>query len=243
MGSGIFLSHNRIIGAIWWSVHRKLCIAMIDPERVREAMSQRGFSQAALARAADVSPAAIQQILNGSTKRSRSLTSIARALDVSAEWLEGVDTPKTVTLPTNMDITDYDLVSVQRLFWDHREVIEAAKKRRDRVFVSRSWLRHMTRRDDPSRTVFVMVGVDSMSPTIQVGDEIAVYVSEEFDESTDGIWIMVYRGNSLLRRLKPVSDTEIEVFADNPNTPPFIVGRDALHISGRVVWHARSMAP
>ncbi len=215
---------------------------MIDPERVRDAMTTRGFSQASLARAAGVSPAAIQQILNGSTKRSRALTSIARALDVSAEWLEGLEEAKTVILPPTMDIADSDIVSVQRLFLDVKQSDFAAQKRRDRVYISRSWLRDMTHKDDPEKTFFVTVGVDSMSPTIQIGDEIAVYLTTDYDDSTDGVWIFLYRGSSLLRRIIPVDDLKIEISADNPLTPSFITARDTIKIAGRVVWHGRSMA-
>lgn len=57
-------------------------------ERIRSERKKRKWSQERLAREADVTQGLISQIENGTNVSSKHLTTIARALDVSADWLE-----------------------------------------------------------------------------------------------------------------------------------------------------------
>ena len=58
-------------------------------DRMRERMSAEGFSQSDLAREAGCTQGTIQQILDGTTRRSRMLPEIARALNTTVEYLTG----------------------------------------------------------------------------------------------------------------------------------------------------------
>jgi transcriptional regulator with XRE-family HTH domain len=57
-------------------------------ERVRSERLKRKWSQERLAREAEVTQGLISQFENGTNVSSKHLTAIARALDVSADWLE-----------------------------------------------------------------------------------------------------------------------------------------------------------
>ncbi len=57
-------------------------------ERVSSVREERGLSQASLAQKAGVSQGTIGNIESGARKRPRDLVAIAKALDVSADWLE-----------------------------------------------------------------------------------------------------------------------------------------------------------
>lgn len=57
-------------------------------DRLSYAMSQRNFSQEALASAAGCTQASIQKISSGKSQKSRFLPAIARALQVDVDWLE-----------------------------------------------------------------------------------------------------------------------------------------------------------
>ena len=61
----------------------------MDIERIRDCMRRAGMNQSALARATGATQGTIQQILDGSTKRSRLLPDIARALGTTTEFLLG----------------------------------------------------------------------------------------------------------------------------------------------------------
>lgn len=60
-------------------------------ERIQNALDVRGMTQADLARATGLSTGLIAQIVSGSTKDPRfsNVVKIARALDVSLEYLAG----------------------------------------------------------------------------------------------------------------------------------------------------------
>lgn len=57
-------------------------------ERIRQERRKRKWSQEELARRAGVTQGLISQMENGTNDSSKYLTSIARALDVSPDWLE-----------------------------------------------------------------------------------------------------------------------------------------------------------
>jgi transcriptional regulator with XRE-family HTH domain len=70
-------------------------------ERVREAMSRRGWEQKHLAAAVGCTQGTISQILLGHTQRTRYLPDIAGALGVSMDWLRGAteDEQGTTDMP------------------------------------------------------------------------------------------------------------------------------------------------
>lgn len=66
-------------------------------DRIREEMDRQGLSQSELARIIGTTQGTVQQILSGSTKRSRFLPEIARALGVSVPYLLGESDDGTST--------------------------------------------------------------------------------------------------------------------------------------------------
>ncbi|MGA3825366.1 XRE family transcriptional regulator [Pseudomonas chlororaphis] len=57
-------------------------------DRLNHAMSERNFSQEALATAAGCTQASIQKLSSGKSQKSRFLSAIARSLQVDVDWLE-----------------------------------------------------------------------------------------------------------------------------------------------------------
>jgi transcriptional regulator with XRE-family HTH domain len=71
-------------------------------DRLQQAMDDRGHNQSSLSRAIGVTQGAIQQIMDGTTKRSKYLPDIAEELGVSFRWLTGDSDerePKGASLP------------------------------------------------------------------------------------------------------------------------------------------------
>jgi transcriptional regulator with XRE-family HTH domain len=74
-------------------------------ERIRVERRKRKWSQEELARKAGVTQGLISQIENGTNDSSKYLTGIARALDVSADWLEsgrGESKRREVNVPMSL---------------------------------------------------------------------------------------------------------------------------------------------
>lgn len=71
-------------------------------ERLKEAREEAGLTQPALAVKAKVSQGTIGNIESGIRKRPRDLLSIAKALGVSATWLESGNGPKKIDFDANI---------------------------------------------------------------------------------------------------------------------------------------------
>lgn len=63
-------------------------------ERIKERRKELGLNQAALAKAASISQQAISKLEVGKSVKSVELVAIARALNVTTEWLETGQEPK-----------------------------------------------------------------------------------------------------------------------------------------------------
>jgi len=71
--------------------------------RIKEARTALGWSQVKLAEEAGVTQSAIGNIESGTRQRPRELVSIARALQVSPEWLETGEAPRASPSSLNAD--------------------------------------------------------------------------------------------------------------------------------------------
>ena len=71
----------------------------IDLNRLAEAMADAETDQSQLARDVGCTPGAINQIVNGGSRRSRFLPDIADVLGVSLRWLMGDDVPRDPLVP------------------------------------------------------------------------------------------------------------------------------------------------
>ncbi|MBB6287959.1 MULTISPECIES: helix-turn-helix transcriptional regulator [unclassified Pseudomonas] len=101
-------------------------------DRLNHAMSQRNFSQEALASAAGCTQASIQKISSGKSQKSRFLPAIARALKVDVDWLElGVVTPSPQsTDETTRKLQPHDgtpLVLGELSLWDDLTPMDAGE--------------------------------------------------------------------------------------------------------------------
>jgi transcriptional regulator with XRE-family HTH domain len=85
-------------------------------QRLLEAMTDRGFDQSSLAREVGCTPGAINQIVNGSSRNSRYMPEIARALKVNFHWLMGDDVPRDLTevVPQRLPRAENDLIAMFR---------------------------------------------------------------------------------------------------------------------------------
>ncbi len=216
---------------------------MVDVNRLRTEMRRLRMSQAVLADAIGASPAAIQQILNGKTQQTRLLSKIARALDVTVEWLEGenVNFGKIDKVESNLGDMH---VKPFLYFDDETSVTESGAIKTKFVYISSYWADEVFNIDkNEDKIVLVRVRNSEMAPTIMSGDDLAVDQQAMYDGNPDGVWILSYNSRTMIRRISSSKKGYMTCRADNPKYAPFEVAESDVEIRGRIVWQGRSLTP
>ena len=194
-------------------------------ERLKIAMREAGLTQAALAKRAGVSQAAIQKLTAGTAKSTTRLIEISQALSVRPEWLgdeDGPMRPNGTVLPEfdggskgifKINVLDLEFSAGPGVI--NREFVEV--------------LRSVEYSDEDARRMFdgrkaesiriINVRGDSMSGTIEPGDLLFVDVSiKNFDG--DGIYAFLYDETAHVKRLQMMKDKLI-VISDNKTYVPW----------------------
>jgi SOS-response transcriptional repressor LexA len=100
-------------------------------------------------------------------------------------------------------------------------------------------LRAMTK-SAPSSLSIVRVRGDSMSPTLDDGDDILVDLGDSIDRLRDGIYVLRIEEGLVVKRLAvDPAGRRITVRSDNPAYPDWTCGFEQLNPVGRVIWSGR----
>jgi phage repressor protein C with HTH and peptisase S24 domain len=104
------------------------------------------------------------------------------------------------------------------------------------------WLKALT--GTPARNLsIVRVEGDSMSPTLNAGDEILVDLGDASDRLRDGIYVLRIEDALVVKRvaLHPMG-RRVTVQSDNPAYPDWPdCGLEEIHCIGRVIWASRKV--
>lgn len=215
---------------------------MIDIDRLKDAMQRAGLSQAALARNVGVSPAAIQQIVNGSTKRPRVLSEIAECLKVSPDWLEGKTDNPTRHFVSSSDPDDDDMMTVLYLTIGKNPLYDTSSETNVAgIKFSRSWLRYAMGVEPQFGILMGRIHQTQMIPTIMPGDDVLLFPKDLFDQDPDSIWLCQFHGQTIMRRIKQISETRVSVVADNSQYPAFECDMEELKFIGKILWNGRRL--
>lgn len=207
---------------------------MIDIDRLRLSMEEQGLSQSALAAVVGVSPAAIQQILNGKTRVSRAMPSIAKALGVSIEWLSGESDQKFTAPLAAADGKEINPVVLPYLSAPSEQSVSFL------VFES-TWAKRVFDHSGGTDTVLQHVLSREMAPTLLPGDDIAINKDGQYDGNGETIRLIDVGGRFMVRRVRQKGDGVFLVVADNPLYPTFEAKAEEIRILGRVVWQGRPL--
>lgn len=97
------------------------------------------------------------------------------------------------------------------------------------------WLKKLV--GNPDALSLISVRGDSMSPTLNDGDDIMVEVREANDPLREGIYVLRMEDSLMVKRLAVGPAGELSILSDNPTWPDWEnVKPEELHIIGRVVW-------
>ena len=183
------------------------------PSRLKQAMgtkSIRGF-----ARECGFSDTVLRQYLSGQSEPTRPvLLAIARAADVSLEWLAA-----------GQAATD---VLAKKYIYKETLAFEAG------------WLKA----EFPNsfeNLLLTQVKDESMEPTLYIGDLVLVDTNvRDLDAIDHGIYLLKLGNRLLVKRLQYWVDNTLQVLSDNPTYETFSIGLSdrpsGLSIMGKIVW-------
>lgn len=212
-----------------------------------------GESVHAFSKRVGVSDSSLRSYLKGAMPAADTALAIADATSVNFEWLVSGRGPKSKAQPEpNMEGQAIDLrgrivndfAFVQRLDVSasagsgalaiHEDTVELLAFQHD-------WLKSRHIKPDSAR-VLTAKG-DSMEPTIRDGDILLVDTSINTVRD-NAIYIVIYNGNVLVKRVNLRRDGSLVLISDNDRhgqeTVPLQEVPD-LHIAGRVMWFGRSI--
>lgn len=217
----------------------------IDAERLRDRMSELGFTQTALAAKVGVSQAAIAKLTRGEALNSRHLHRIARELETTPHYLTGeTDDRSEGALPVpNADMVAEQLNSVMLPEYDVGFSMGGGTMlydNGDREFrpFPRDWLRPLVKGSFDQ--VFIARGEgDSMQPTLLDGDVVVVDTAQNNINQHDRLWALSYGELGMIKRVRRLPDGGFQINSDNPAVSPITAYDDEMHVVGRVVWIGR----
>ena len=209
-----------------------------DPRILLERLcAERGEDFAGLSRMLGRNPAYIQQFVRrGVPKRLKEeeRRKLARYFAVSEALLGG---------PPEADGGPSGLVSIKR----HPVSVSAgpgavvAEELGKPYFAfDERWLKALTP-SAPGKLSIVRVEGDSMTPTLNAGDDILVALGDSSERLRDGIYVLRIDDSVVVKRLalNPMG-RRVTVQSDNPAYPDWPdCGLDEINCIGRVIWSGR----
>jgi phage repressor protein C with HTH and peptisase S24 domain len=217
--------------------------------RLKDAIKAVG-TVALVAERAGVPKGTLNRYLAGGEMKLATAAAIARAANVSVEWLATGDGPRTlVTVPKSGQDTPAVAPrrtpgTVQIARYDARAaaghgdglspgtIIET-------ISFSETWVRTVLRRN-PAHLALIECRGDSMEPTLRDGDVLMVDTSV-MEVRSSRIYVLEVEGNLLVKRIQRMLDGRLRIASDNPRYEAELLtpsDRDPLRIVGEVVWQS-----
>lgn len=109
-----------------------------------------------------------------------------------------------------------------------------------RIAFERKRLRELTA--SPDAVSMIAVRGDSMSPTLNDGDDILVDRADGSERLRDGIYVLRIDDALNVKRLAVLPGRRFTILSDNPAYPPMSKWRpDQVEVIGRVIWVGRKL--
>lgn len=190
--------------------------------RLQTALNLKGFTQEDLANIIGISQTAISDIVIGKTKRPRNLLEIAKALEVSAEWLMNGDEKFTPPLQKEAvseenkeddEVIRLEVLDIYTSAGNGRFVTGDLTEFTHAIEFDSGYFMQMFQRSHTNGLAIINVEGDSMEPTINSGD--LLFVNTQKQQYTgDGIYVFSYDDTLYVKRLQLAGD-KLLVISDN----------------------------
>lgn len=209
---------------------------------LRDAMKERGMNAIEVAKAANVKPSFIYDILNGKSANPSPtrLAGIAEILEISLSQLLGVDESKSRSPSSSEDYVKISSILVAASAGGGATILE--EREGEPYYFRRSWVRdRLSASPEALRMIFVQG--DSMEPTLCNGDMILVDITKK-TPSPPGIFVLFDGLGLVAKRIEFMSHSRppsLRILSDNPQYLPYERAIEETSIVGRVVWFAREI--
>lgn len=215
-------------------------------DRLKEARSEAGLSQGALAKLAKCGQTTIASIENGRNKGSTVITQLSTALNVNPVWLAEGRPPKRATSidseKTNelIDLTTHpDLLSVPRVKFKLSAgvsgySVEPENGNGKPVFFRKDWFDLHNYR--PEKLLAIRVSGSSMEPSLWDDDLVVINTDDTAPHDGD-VFALNYEGELVIKRMRRDAG-EWWACSDNADQRRFAPKRctEDVQIIGRVVY-------
>lgn len=218
-------------------------------ERLDYAMKASGKTQVELGLDVGVSQTAIGKILNGKTLNPRYLLKLAKALNVSADWLSTGDSDMTLNpidihnvkiaddvsgsqLDNYIKIDMYDIklsAGTGNLAWFIND--------EDPVLLRKSWFRRYNINPDSCKAMYVKGS--SMVPDLENGDTVIID-TDDIDIEDGEIYAVSYKQRLFIKRLVR-TENGIQLISSAEGYEPIeidesVESSDTFRVLGKKVW-------
>lgn len=199
-------------------------------ERLTSIMSEKGLSQAELARMTGLKQPSVFKIVSGQTLNPKNIVEIATALGVDVNWLKtGEGKPiaqgSIISSLVSTDSDEHhrfrvDYLDVQAAAGhsgienaDYPEVIQS-------IYFSKEGLLEIVGKSTNDGISLINVPTDSMVPTINKGD--IVFVDTKVNYYTgEGVYFFLLNGGAYIKRLMKLPTGVYRAISDNSVYPDF----------------------
>lgn len=218
---------------------------MIVPERISSLLSERGISQAELARRVGVAQQTIHKLVSGGARGSSHLHRIARELGTTADYLTGEtnDPSEGAALSQSpKEIAEQlGLVGIEQidLAYGLGATFADGPIGAELMHFPRQWVDAITS-SPPALLTWTRGRGDSMFPTINDGDLILLDRSQRRVTEQDALWAFTVGDLAAIKRLRIKGD-RVVILSDNPTVPPDEEPIDEVNIVARVAFVGRKI--
>ena len=199
-------------------------------ERLTSIMSEKGLSQAELARMTGLKQPSVFKIVSGQTLNPKNIVEIATALGVDVNWLktgegEPIAQGSIISSLVSTDSDEHhrfrvDYLDVQAAAGhsgienaDYPEVIQS-------IYFSKDGLLEIVGKSTNDGISLINVPTDSMVPTINKGD--IVFVDTKINYYTgEGVYFFLLNGGAYIKRLMKLPTGVYRAISDNSVYPDF----------------------
>nr|DAS99846.1 MAG TPA: Repressor protein CI [Caudoviricetes sp.]DAX97912.1 MAG TPA: Repressor protein CI [Caudoviricetes sp.] len=199
-------------------------------ERLTSIMSEKGLSQAELARMTGLKQPSVFKIVSGQTLNPKNIVEIATALGVDVNWLktgegEPIAQGSIISSLVSTDSDEHhrfrvDYLDVQAAAGhsgienaDYPEVIQS-------IYFSKEGLLEIVGKSTNDGISLINVPTDSMVPTINKGD--IVFVDTKINYYTgEGVYFFLLNGGAYIKRLMKLPTGVYRAISDNSVYPDF----------------------
>ncbi|WP_154948860.1 LexA family transcriptional regulator [Klebsiella grimontii] len=210
----------------------------------------------AFATAAGISPSGLNRLLDGGYPTLPILVALAKAGDVSVEWLSTGGEQVSASLPTKMDSTSMTVTDVKGnevdldefVFVPRYNIAAAAgfgawnddETPMFTVSFRRYWVTNHLKAD-PSKLSVISVYGDSMEGVLN--DKDIILINHDDREPREGIYVLRIDGQLIVKRVQRLPGSILRVTSTNPAYEPFSVDMNNVlgdfAVVGKVVWYGR----